>query len=99
MSGSNLDANTYLKWITFKCKSTDSLWSVDLFRCESLIINTPWVMVVMEQFTRRIIGFAVHAGVVDGSAACRMFNEATAGSGARPRYLSSDNDPLFEFHR
>ena len=22
MSGSNLDANTYLKWITFKCKST-----------------------------------------------------------------------------
>ena len=23
MGGSKLDANTYLKWITFKCKSTD----------------------------------------------------------------------------
>ncbi len=86
-------------WLTFLGHTKDSLWSVDLFRCESLIINTHWVMVVMDQFTRRIIGFAVHAGVVDGPAACRMFNEATAGSGALPRYLSSDNDPLFEFHR
>ena len=85
--------------LTFLGHTKDSLWSVDLFRCESLIINTHWVMVVMDQFTRRIIGFAVHAGVVDGPAACRMFNEATAGSGALPRYLSSDNDPLFEFHR
>ena len=24
MGGSKLDANTYLKWITFKCKSTSS---------------------------------------------------------------------------
>ena len=36
-----------------------ALWSVDLFRCESLILKTHWVMVVMDQFTRRIIGFAV----------------------------------------
>ena len=56
-------------------------------------------MVVMDQFTRRIIGFAIHAGVVDGAAVCCMFNEATAGSGVLPRYLSSDNDPLFESHR
>jgi hypothetical protein len=32
-------------------------------------------MVVMDQFTRRIIGFAVRAGVLDGPAICRMFND------------------------
>ena len=52
----------------------------------------------MDQFTRRIIGFGVHAGVVDGPAVCRMFNSAIRGGGT-PRYLSSDHDPLFEFRR
>ena len=28
MGGSKLDANTYLKWITFKCKSTSRMLSV-----------------------------------------------------------------------
>jgi hypothetical protein len=45
-----------------------------------------------------IIGFAVHAGNVDGSALCRMFNDATSGQD-RPKYISSDNDPLFQYHR
>ena len=49
-------------WLTFLGHSKDSLWSVDLFRCESLILRTHWVMVVMDQFTRRIVGFGVHAG-------------------------------------
>ena len=52
----------------------------------------------MDQFTRRIIGFGVHAGDVDGPSLCRMFNSAIRGTQA-PRYLSSDHDPLFEFHR
>ena len=55
-------------------------------------------MVVRDQYTRRIIGFAVHAGVLDGPAACRMFNSIIGGSKS-PRYLSSDNDPLFRFHQ
>jgi len=55
-------------------------------------------MVVMDQYTRRIIGFAVHVGNVDGPALCRMFNVATSGQGW-PKYLSSDNDPLFQYHR
>ena len=76
----------------------DSLWSVDLFRCESITLTTHWVLVVMDQFTRRIIGFGIRAGAVDGIALCRMFNHAIAGKGL-PSYLSSDNDPLFEFHR
>lgn len=86
-------------WLTFLGHSNDSLWSVDLFRCESLILRTHWVMVVMDQFTRRIIGFAVRAGAVDGPAIRRMFNHAIAGALNLPRHLSSDHDPLFEFHR
>jgi len=45
-------------WLTFLGHTKDSLWSVELFRCESLILKTHWVMVVMDQFTRRVIGFA-----------------------------------------
>jgi hypothetical protein len=40
----------------------DSLWSVDLFRCESIRLKSHWVLVVMDQFTRRLTGFGVHAG-------------------------------------
>jgi transposase InsO family protein len=54
----------------------DSLWSIDLFRCESILLKTHWVLVVMDQFSRRIIGFGVHVGDVDGVALCRMFNSA-----------------------
>ena len=56
-------------------------------------------MLVMDQFTRRIIGFAVSAGDLDGPAVCRMFSEAVARTDTLPRCLSSDHDPLFEFHR
>ncbi len=85
-------------WLTFIGHMKDSLWSVDLFRCESIFLKTHWVLVVMDQFTRRIIGFGVHRGDVDGPALCRMFNQATIGKGV-PRYLSSDHDPLFLYHQ
>ena len=85
-------------WLTFIGHLKDSLWSIDLFRCESILLNTHWVLVVMDQFTRRIIGFGVHAGDVDGVALCRMFNTAISTKGV-PKYLSSDNDPLFLYHR
>ena len=85
-------------WLTFIGHIKDSLWPVDLFRCESITLKSHWVMVVIDQFTRRIIGFAVHAGDCDGVAYCRMFNEVISGK-SLPKYLSSDNDPLFLFHR
>jgi transposase InsO family protein len=85
-------------WLTFIGHMRDSLWSIDLFRCESITLKTHWVLVVMDQFTRRIIGFGVHVGAADGVALCRMFNKAISGMGT-PKYLSSDNDPLFEYHR
>src|SRR5437667_5244675 len=53
----------------------------------------------MDQYTRRIIGFGVHAGKVDGVALCRMFNRAIRGQYWLPKYLSSDNDPLYRFHQ
>ena len=85
-------------WLTLIGHTKDSLWSVDLFRCDSITLKTHWVLVVMDQFTRRIIGFAVHAGYVDGIALCCLFNRAIA-RGDLPKYLSSDNDPLFTYHR
>ena len=85
-------------WLTFIGHTKDSLWSIDLFRCESILLKTHWVLVVMDQFTRRIIGFGVHAGDVDGVALCRMFNTAISTKGV-PKYLSSDNDPLFLYHQ
>ena len=76
----------------------DSLWSTDLFRCESVALRTYWVLLVMDQYTRRIIGFGIHAGIVDGLGLCRMFNQAIRTQ-ALPKYLSSDNDPLYQFHQ
>ena len=52
----------------------------------------------MDQFTRRIIGFAVHDGDIDGPTFCRLFNSVISKQ-ELPRYLSSDNDPIFRFHR
>jgi putative transposase len=60
-------------WLTFIGHLKDSLWSIDLFRCESLTLRTHWILVVMDQFTRRIVGFGVQRGIVDGAALCRMF--------------------------
>ena len=52
----------------------------------------------MDQYTRRIVGFGIHAGIVDGVALCRMFNRAIRGQ-PTPKYLSSDHDPLYRFHQ
>src|ERR1035438_7662153 len=53
----------------------------------------------MDQFTRRILGFGVQAGTVDGVALCRMFNRAIRGQRGMPKSLSSDHDPLYRFGR
>ncbi len=85
-------------WLMFLGQTKDSLWSCDLFRCESVTLRTHWVLVVMDQFTRRVIGFGVHGGIVDGVALCRMFHRAIRGH-RLPKYLSSDHDPLYRFHQ
>ncbi len=85
-------------WLSFIGHMKDSLWSVDLFRCESILLRSHWVMVVMDVFTRRIIGFGVEHADPCGASICRMFSQIIAGK-SLPRHLSSDRDPLFRFHR
>ena len=85
-------------WLTFLGHAKDSLWSIDLFRCESALLRTHWVLVVMDQYTRRIVGLGVHAGSVGGQALCRMFNHAIRGH-STPKRISSDSDPLYLFHQ
>jgi hypothetical protein len=85
-------------WLTVLGHTRDSLWSIDLFRCESLVLKSHWVLLVMDQYTRQIIGFGIQAGAVDGPSLCRVFNRAIHGAGS-PKYVSSDHDPLFRFHR
>jgi hypothetical protein len=56
------------------------------------------MLVVLDHWTRRIVGFGVHRRVVYGVALCRMFNHATCGQSS-PTYLSADHDPLYRFHQ
>ena len=65
--------------LTFIGHMKDSLWNLDLFRCESMRLKIHWVLVVMAQFTRRLAGFGIHAGDGDGVALCRMFNRVIPG--------------------
>jgi len=85
-------------WLSFIAHMKDSLWSVDLFRCESILLKSYWVMVVMDVHTRHIIGLGTEAGFIDDVSLCRRFGQAICGQ-PLPKRLSTDHDPLFRFHR
>jgi putative transposase len=57
-----------------------------------------WILVVIDQYTRRIVGFGIQAGIVDGMSLCRMLKDAMRGA-ALPKYISSDHDPLYRFYQ
>ncbi len=84
-------------WLTAIAHAKDSLWSLDLFKCESIVLQSDWVMVIIDVFTRRCMGYAVARGDIDGPAVFQMFNAAMAQQNP-PKYLSSDNDLRFRFH-
>lgn len=94
----NPNDNNGPSWLTFLGHTKDSLWSVDLFRAESIHLRSYWVMVIIDQYTRRIIGFKVHRGNISGIDLCWMFNKIISGL-QLPKRLSSDNDPLFRYHK
>ena len=77
--------------MSFIGHTSDSLWSVDLFRCDSIVLRSYWALVVMDQFTRRLVGIGMHCGAVTGADLCCMFNAAIHGQGA-PRHLSTDHE-------
>ena len=62
------------------------------------MLRSHWVMLVMDVFTRRIVGFGVESVGLEGVSVCRMFNRASAGL-SLPKHASTDHDPLFRFHR
>ena len=53
-------------WLALIANAKDSLWSMDFFRCESILLRSHWVMVVMDVFSRRIVGFGVESANIDG---------------------------------
>ena len=59
-------------WLTLLGHMKDSLWSMDLFRCEWARLKTHWVLVVMDQYKRRIIASASMPVCLDGVALCRI---------------------------
>ena len=74
------------------------MWRLS-FRLSDSASGLNWVLIVMDHYSRRIIGFGIHAGVVNGEALCRMFKQAIRGATTFPSYLSSDHDPLYRFHQ
>jgi putative transposase len=84
-------------WLSFLGSAKDSLWSVDFFRCESILLQSYAVMIVLDQFTRKIMGVAVCCYPAKGEDACRMFAGVVSGAKSSPRHLSFDHDPLFGF--
>ena len=75
-----------------------SLWSIDLFYFESITLKTHWVLVVMHVWSRRIIGCSVNKAPKDSPTLCGVFNQIIFNKNM-PHYISTDNDPLFQFHR
>ena len=92
-------------WLTFLGHMKDSLWSIGLFHCESILLKIHWVLVVMDQFTRHIIGFGVHAGGVDDLALFQLLNTAISTQNVRTtsaptmiRYsCTTDGKQIFAF--
>ena len=86
-------------WLTFLGHMEDSLWSVDLLRCESIRLKSHWVLGSdgsVHPPSDRFSVFMPAMSMASRFAAC--FNRIISGK-KPPCYLSSDNDPLFEYHR
>ena len=58
-------------WLATIGHARNCLWSVDLFRAESILLKSYWVMVVMDVHTPRIIGFDVEAANLGGIGVCK----------------------------
>ena len=61
-------------WLTVIGHAKDSLWSVDFFRCESILLKSYWIMVVMDVFTAASSALASRwrISMVPSSAGCSI---------------------------
>jgi len=57
-------------------------------RCESILLRSYWVLVVIDVVTRRSIGFGIERASIDGVSVCRMFNHAVADR-PPPKHVST----------
>jgi putative transposase len=80
-------------WLSFLATQTHSLWSLDFFQVESICLKTHWVLVIMDQWSRRIIGFAVSSQPANSTGLVEMFTSCI--SDLSPKRISHDHDPLF----
>ena len=71
-------------------------WSLNLFRCESVVLRAHWVS-RHGPWHRRIVGFGCTAApwMAPGCVACSMSDTWPSS----PKYLSSDHDPLYRCHQ
>jgi putative transposase len=76
-------------WLTLIGHMKDALWSVNLFRRESILLRSHWVLLVMDVYTRRLVGFGVERAQINGVSVCRRFNRAVAGQ-PLPKRVSTD---------
>ena len=76
----------------------DSLWSVDLFRCESIRLKTHWVLVVIGPVHSADHRFR-HQGRRRRRQSPLLHVQPRHFSARCPKYLSADNDPLFSYHQ
>ena len=58
-------------WLSVLAQTNDSLWSLDLFRCESIILRSHCVLVVMDVFTRPLSASASRWHPLTGSWSAR----------------------------
>lgn len=54
-----------------------------------------WVAVVIDQFSRRVVGFALFKKVPTSTEVCRLLDRATKRADARPRHLVTDKGKQF----
>ena len=71
---------------------------MDLFKTASFLLKFDYVRTIMDQFSRRIIDFAVPPVSVEGEHHCMMLAEITSGKRASKR-MNLNNDPLYRFNR
>ena len=62
-------------WLAFLAQMKVSLWSIDFFHAESINLRTFVVMVILDVYSRRIIGFAILPYTNNGPDVCAMFRE------------------------
>jgi hypothetical protein len=78
--------------LTLLSHAKHTLGRVDLFRCESILLHTRGILVVIDVCTGRLVGFGVEREPIERVSGCHTFSRAIAGQPGTKR-ISTDHDP------